>query len=361
MTKFVKVMFGTTSGAKSDFKYKVNEVNISEHWNPTAEKGRDFGGFNYTTEDCILRWLHRGDTIYDVEIPDNAENIKLEGATTVYRANKIIINNPRKVDDDLALHFYKISKIPERSYYKALGVVSIMNYKKTAYAILKDKVNKDNIDDVLEEWNDFISHGNKDDRKDANNLVAEVERYLYEIKSDLLISRFINKDPYIKDLTTDKVINLTGESGSGKSYFSDKYIKDDDYIVIDTDVVFSDRPSDNKESVELRTIFSDKPKDYLFTDFDEFYLKVLDYFKDSDKTIVIDSAQYRNIKDYSILKGQVIVMRTSIETCYERTLNRWKSNNEFNQEEYQKFANKKNGMFEWYKSLNNFLKEVDRL
>jgi len=354
-------MFGTTSGAKSDFKYKVNEVNISEHWNPTAEKGRDFGGFNYTTEDCILRWLHRGDTIYDVEIPDNAENIKLEGATTVYRANKIIINNPRKVDDDLALHFYKISKIPERSYYKALGVVSIMNYKKTAYAILKDKVNKDNIDDVLEEWNDFISHGNKDDRKDANNLVAEVERYLYEIKSDLLISRFINKDPYIKDLTTDKVINLTGESGSGKSYFSDKYIKDDDYIVIDTDVVFSDRPSDNKESVELRTIFSDKPKDYLFTDFDEFYLKVLDYFKDSDKTIVIDSAQYRNIKDYSILKGQVIVMRTSIETCYERTLNRWKSNNEFNQEEYQKFANKKNGMFEWYKSLNNFLKEVDRL
>ncbi len=360
MTKFVKVMFGTTSGAKSDFKYKVNEVNISEHWNPTAEKGRDFGGFNYTTEDCILRWLHRGDTIYDVEIPDDAENIKLEGATTVYRANKIIINNPRKVDDDLALHFYKISKIPEKSYYKALGVVSIMNYKKTAYAILKDKVNKDNIDDVLEEWNDFISHGNKDDRKDANNLVAEVERYLYEIKSDLLISRFIDKDPYIKDLTTDKVINLTGESGSGKSYFSDKYIKDDDYIVIDTDVVFSDRPSDNKESVELRTIFSDKPKDYLFTDFDEFYLKVLDYFKDSDKTIVIDSAQYRNIKDYSILKGQLIVMRTSIDTCYERTLNRWKNNNEFNEEEFNKFANRKKGMYSWYKSINDFIEEIDK-
>ena len=182
-----------------------------------------------------------------------------------------------------------------------------MNYKKTAYAILKDKVNKDNIDDVLEEWNDFISHGNKDDRKDANDLVAEVERYLYEIKSNLLISRFIDKEPYIKHLTDDKVINLTGESGSGKSYFSDKYIKDDNYIVIDTDVVFSDRPSDNKESVELRTVFSDKPKDYLFNNFDEFYLKILDYFKGSNKKIVIDSAQYRNIKDYSILKGQLII------------------------------------------------------
>ena len=27
MTKFVKVMFGTTSGAKSDFEYKLNEIN----------------------------------------------------------------------------------------------------------------------------------------------------------------------------------------------------------------------------------------------------------------------------------------------------------------------------------------------
>lgn len=361
MSKYVKVMFGTTSGAKSDFKYKINEVNVSEHWNPTAEKGRDFGGFNYTTENCILRWLHRGDTIYDVKIPKDAENIKLGGATTIYRTNKIIINNPRKVDDDLALHFYKISNIPEKSYYKALGVVSIMNYKNTAYAILKDKVNKNNIDNVLEEWNDFIFHGNKDDRKDTNNLVSKVEKYLYEIKSDLLISRFIDKEPYIKDLTNDKVINITGESGSGKSYFSNKYIKSDNYIVIDTDVVFSDKLPDNKESIELRTIFNDMPKNYLFTNFDEFYLKVLDYFKDSNKTLVIDSAQYRNIKDYSILKGQLIVMRTSIETCYERTLNRWKTNNIFNEEEYQKFAKKKKGIFEWYKSLNEFLKEVDKL
>ena len=361
--KFVKVMFGTTSGAKSDFEYKINEVNVSDNWNPSAKKGRDFGGFNYTTEECILRWLHRGDTIYDVEIPDDAENIKIEGATTIFRTNKIIISNPRKIDDELALHYYKLSNIPEKSYYKTLGVVSIMNYKKTAYAILKDKVNKNNIDEVLEEWNDFISHGNKDDRKDVNNLVSEVERYLYEIKSDLLISRFIDKDPYTKDLTNDRVINITGESGSGKSYFSDKYIKDDNYIVVDTDVVFSERPSDNKESVELRTIFSDKPKDYLFTDFDEFYLKVLDYFKDTDKIIVIDSAQYRNIKDYSILKGQLIVMRTSIETCYERTLNRYKNimKDNYTEEEFNKYANKKKGMFDWYKGLNKFLEEIEKM
>ena len=137
MTKFVKVMHGTISGAKSDFEYKLNEVNIANNWNPTAESGKDFGGFNYCSEECILRWLHRGDTIYDVDIPDDAENIKLDGATTIYRTNKIIISNPRKVDDDLALHFYEISNIPEKSYYKALSVVAIMGYKKNGICYIK--------------------------------------------------------------------------------------------------------------------------------------------------------------------------------------------------------------------------------
>lgn len=184
MSKFVKVMYGTTSGAKSDFEYKLGEVNMSNNWNPKVDSGKEFGGFNYCDEKCILRWLHRGDTIYDVEVPKDAENIKLDGATTIYRTNKIIVKNPRKVDDDLALHFYEISEIPEKSYYKALGAVAVMNYKKTALKILKDKVNKKNINEVLEEWNEFIDHDGKNDRKDSNETVKLVERMLLEIKTD---------------------------------------------------------------------------------------------------------------------------------------------------------------------------------
>ena len=184
MSKFVKVMYGTTSGAKSDFEYKLGEVNMSNNWNPKADSGKEFGGFNYCDEKCILRWLHRGDTIYDVEVPKDAENIKLDGATTIYRTNKIIVKNPRKVDDDLALHFYEISEIPEKSYYKALGAVAVMNYKKTALKILKDKVNKKNINEVLEEWNEFIDHDGKNDRKDSNETVKLIERMLLEIKAD---------------------------------------------------------------------------------------------------------------------------------------------------------------------------------
>ena len=362
MEKFVKVMFDLTSGADKNFSYKIGNVNVANNWNPDAKNGKDFGGFNYCSEKCILRWLHRGDTIYDVTIPDDAENIRLDGATTIYRTNKIIISNPKKVDDDLALHFYQISKIPEKSYYKALAVVSVMNYNKTAYAIFKDKVNKDNINEVLEEWNDFISHGNKNDRKNVNSLVKEIEGYLYEVKSNLLINRFVDKEAYIKNITDDKIINVTGESGSGKSTFTQKYTNDDNYIVVDTDLIFANGEVNNKYISELRKLFKDKEKDYMINNFDEFYLNVINQFKNSNKIIIIDSAQFRNIKDYSLLKGKLIVMRPSIDTCYKRCIERWKENNKnYTEEELQKYSNKKQNMYDWYKSLNKFLQEVDKL
>ena len=178
MNKYVKVMFGNKG---ANYEYKIGKVNIANNWNPTAKSGKEFGGFNYTTEDCILRWLHRGDTLYDVEVPEDAENIKLEGATTIYRCNKIILTKPRKVTDEMALEFYKISNIPEKSYYKALGAVSLMNYKKTALAILKDKVNKGNIDLVLEEWNDFMQNGGDGNRIDSNDTVIYIEKELKNI------------------------------------------------------------------------------------------------------------------------------------------------------------------------------------
>lgn len=184
MTKFVKVMFGTTSGAKSDFKYKVNEVNIANNWNPRANNPKEMGGFNFSTEDKIIRWLHRGDTIYDVIIPDDAEVIDVvESATPhgVFRANKIIITNPRKINDNMALHFYEMSTIPEFAYYKALGAVSIMNYKKTALAIFNDKINKDNIDIVMEEWNDFIN--SKEQRKNSTETVVMIKNMLLKMKN----------------------------------------------------------------------------------------------------------------------------------------------------------------------------------
>lgn len=171
-----------------------------------------------------------------------------------------------------------------------------------------------------------------------------------------------DKEPYIKNITNDKIINITGESGSGKSYYSEKYINDDNYIVIDTDVLFSNRPSNNKESIELRNIFKEYNKDILINDFDYCYEKIINYFKNTNKIIVIDSAQYRNMKDITKLKGTIIIMRTSIDKCYERCINRYKSIiKDYTDEDLNKYKERKKGIYDWYKKLNEFILKVDKL
>ena len=187
--------------------------------------------------------------------------------------------------------------------------------------------------------------------KERKEQKEEIARQLLITKDmyDLFISENKDKDPYIIDITDDKIINLTGESASGKSTFSEKYINDNNYIVIDTDIVFSDKPSDNKESVELRKVFKDVTNLCLINDFDYFYKKALDYFK-----------EYRNIKDYTILKGKLIVLRTCINNCFERSISRFeKLNPNATKEEINAYKQRKKGMFSWYKMINKLIVNVD--
>lgn len=162
---------------------------------------------------------------------------------------------------------------------------------------------------------------------------------------DIRISLDVDKEPYIKKLTDDKIINLTGESGSGKSYYTNQFKTDSNYIIVDTDEVFSRFDSSNGINRELGLMFRDKYGNNIpniITDFDTCYKDILDYFRNNNKTIVIDSAQFRNVKDLTILKGTVIVLRTCINTCYERCINRWNGNNP-NASDKEKviYANKK--------------------
>ena len=70
------------------------------------------------------------------------------------------------------------------------------------------------------------------------------ELFLNKFNNPLHITLDVDKDVFINKITDDKVINITGESGSGKSFYTNKYINNDDYIVIDTDLVFSDKDTD---------------------------------------------------------------------------------------------------------------------
>ena len=102
--KYLKVMDNIKSNANPNIVYKINEVNVAQHWNKNAETPEEMGGFNFSTEDKILRWLLRGNTIYEVIIPEGAEVVECESPSAphgVFRTNKIIIKNPIEVTDDV--------------------------------------------------------------------------------------------------------------------------------------------------------------------------------------------------------------------------------------------------------------------
>ena len=156
--KYVKVMFGNISHANG-FKYKVGEVNIAATWNPKADNPKDFGGFNFSTEDKILRYIHRGDTIYDVVIPDNAEVVEVESKNAphgIFRTNKIIIKNPKTLTEDKVLELYKKSNLPEKTYYQCLVTLLYRGYKETVKYIIKDRITKDNVEDAIDEFERFV-------------------------------------------------------------------------------------------------------------------------------------------------------------------------------------------------------------
>jgi len=182
--------------------------------------------------------------------------------------------------------------------------------------------------------------------------------------NNIFIDLEVNKEPYTKQITNDKVINLTGESGSGKSYYANRYINDESYIVIDTDEVFSRYEKSNGVNREFGNYIRSKYKilPSLFEDFDLIYEEIINYFKARNKTIIIDSAQFRNLKSLNKLKGSIIIMRTSIDTCYQRCIDRYKNNNpNASKEELDKYLEKKKKIYNWYKSLNDFILKVDKL
>ncbi len=360
MSKYVKVMDGLKSTA-GGFEYKLDEVNIADKWNPSSLEADETGGFNFSTEDKILRWLHRGNTIYDVIIPEDAEMIKVDDEKGIYRANKIIVKNPRKVTDEMVIDLYHKSTLSNKVIAQCLLTLIWKNRIEISKYIIKDRVNLDNVNEILDE---FINYAG--DKNLAYESTQEIYNILKEIQSPIDISLYVDKEPYIKDLTNDKIINLTGQSGSGKSTYANKYFNSDEYLIVDTDEILSEHRFEKSMGInkELGKYFRSKYKELpnCGDDFDLIYKEILDYCKKYDKMIVIDCAQFHCIKDINLLKGKLIIIRTCIDTCYQRTINRFKENNpNYTSEELENYMNRKKALFKWYKYSNEFIKNIDRI
>lgn len=206
----------------------------------------------------------------------------------------------------------------------------------------------------------------------GDNLInGKIVAFEFEvIDTDLDIEIDIYKEPYIKKLTDDKIINLTGQSGSGKSTYACHYFSSEKYEIIDTDDVFNEKRFNNATGLnkKLGEYFRNKYKKIpdLGNNFDLIYNEIINYCKNIDKTIIIDCAQFHCIKDISLLKGKVIVIRTNIDTCYNRTISRWINNYEQNgrnytEEELNKYKERKKSIYKWYKYSNEFIRKLECL
>ena len=149
--KYVRVMDGLKSNA-GGFEYKLDEVNVASLWNPKETEPEKMGGFNFSTEDKILRWLHRGDTIYDVIIPKDAEVINVNEEKGLFRSNKIIVTNPRQITDELVMDIYKKNTLSDKIIAQSLKPLIWKNRLEIAKYIIKDRVNKNNVDEILNEF-----------------------------------------------------------------------------------------------------------------------------------------------------------------------------------------------------------------
>lgn len=175
MKKYMRVMYDTKSHA-GGFEYKIDEVNETDNWNPNADNPKDFGGFNFSTEDKMLRWLLRGDTLYDVEIPNDAEIIECENKNTphgVFRSNKIILTNPRKLNNALVMDLYLKSDLPDNTYFQCLTFLSLRDYDEVCEKIIKDKVNKNNVNQAIETFTTFFEL-KEEDKNECYNKVYQL-------------------------------------------------------------------------------------------------------------------------------------------------------------------------------------------
>ena len=135
---------------------------------------------------------------------------------------------------------------------------------------------------------------------------------------------FKDQEDYIKDLTDDNIVNVIGTKGSGKTTSSLKYIDDDDYIVINCDRLFK-LPSTEKEDKELtniRNILNDKyGKLNMDDDFTNCYNDIVEYILSKNKKGLIEGNVIQNI-DSKLLKGKIIIKRTSPYKSFKRAVKR---------------------------------------
>lgn len=190
--KFYRVI-QTVKEYRDGKKFPLNEIVTCERKiNLNAETQKDMGGFSISTYNYIFRWLIRGDTLCEVIIPETEKIYKTVSENGIYIAEKIILTNPKRIDDNFATELYFNSNLPEVSYFKAMTACAICGYINTAIKVCEDKVNKTNIDIAIKELEDFCQRRKEEkyiETELTKNSVQTLKNRLLEIKNTANIKK----------------------------------------------------------------------------------------------------------------------------------------------------------------------------
>ncbi len=185
-----------------------------------------------------------------------------------------------------------------------------------------------------------------------------------------------DKKDYKRKITSDVIFNITGEKGSGKSYFGNMMDESNRCIVIHLDSIFiKDGIKKHDTSYEIRKILEKKYGEELDPDkyFESnYYNDIVEYVKNKNKKAYIEGIQLADVKDISILKGRVVIKRTGVLKSFLRTIRRDYHNEYFMNEEIKrhgkfkakfvrlrKVIKRRKKIFKTYHNIEKFIKRVD--
>ncbi|MCI8760225.1 MAG: hypothetical protein HFJ34_03785 [Clostridia bacterium] len=174
--------------------------------------------------------------------------------------------------------------------------------------------------------------------------------------------------------TNDKIINITGMIGSGKTTTANQYRTDSNYIVISLDCLYrgQDKENMNQDTEEINQLLKQKfPNQDNEQYFKQYYDEILKYINRENKPItwVIEGQHIYRYLNFEDLKGTLIVKRTCLMNCWKRSITRHVKkkktqlkNGEITKKQYHNniwyWIKRRTKQLKYYKKLNQFLDEI---
>lgn len=188
------------------------------------------------------------------------------------------------------------------------------------------------------------------------------------------IRLFIDKEDIEIKFTEDKIINITGMIGSGKTTKADIYRNDNNYIVISLDCLYrgQDKENMNEQTMLINQILKEKfPIQDNEKYFKEYYYEIIRYINNFDQPItwVLEGQHIYRFLSLKDIKGKLIIKRTCLFNCWKRSIIRHikrkkveLKNNQITKKQYRAniwyWIKRRTNQLKYYKNFNEFLYEI---